>query len=115
MLAFDPPVMNIDQNAVHRAIDNPKTDAVLYAQFVKMKGIAIAIFTSRVKHSHGVTLPTYVSSFRINKVRGKLRLENIDPAAFWIEHGAYIHHPTHPRILTYRPLGLAQDAMEAGA
>ena len=113
MLAFDPPVMNIDHGAIHRALDNPKTDAVLYAKFLKMKGIAIAIMTSEERHTHLPTLPLYLASFRIDKVRGRMRLTNDDPAAFWVELGAYIHHPTHPRILAYHPLGKAQDAVAA--
>lgn len=115
MLAFDPPGINIDLAAIRRALDNPKTDAVLYAQCVKMKGIAIAVFVSQDRVTkHGVTPPPYLASFRIDKVRGKFRLTNDDPAAFWVEFGAYNHDAGHARILKYKPLSRAIDALGAG-
>jgi hypothetical protein len=114
MFDLDAPVMNIDQSAVRRALDNPKTDAIIYAKTVMMRDIAIAVFISQDKFTkHGVTPPPYLASFRIRKVMNRWRLENIDPAAFWVEFGAYYKDASgHPMILRYRPLGRAMDAME---
>lgn len=100
---------------IRKAFDSPRTDAVLYSKAVQIKGMAILIFESRVKHTHPVTLPAYVSSFRINRVRGllsnKFRVENTDPAAFWVEFGAYLHVDGHATILRYKPLTRAIDAI----
>lgn len=101
--------------AVVRAFDNDKTEAVLRAKMEVIRGMAIQIFESQARHTHPPTLPTYVSSFRIDRIRGRLGtnyvLQNTDPAAFWVEFGAYLAHPTHARILRYKPLARAIDAV----
>lgn len=107
---------NFSDIKVREALDNTKTDLVLYSKAVTIKGMAIMIFESRVKHTHAPTLPTYASSFKINRVRRLAshawRVINDDPAAFWVEFGAYIHSPGgHPMILKYKPLTRALDAI----
>lgn len=101
--------------AVVRAFNNEKTEAVLRAKMEVIRGMAVTIFESQARHTHLPTLPTYVSSFRIDKIRGRFGtgyvLQNTDPAAFWVEYGAYLAHPTHARILRYKPLSRAIDAV----
>lgn len=104
----------LNHAAIRRAFDNAKTDAVFYRTLVRIKGHAIAIAVSRIKHTHPVTLPAYIASFKIHRVRRRWRLTNTDPAAFWVEFGAYIHDVNHPRILRYRPIGLAKDIVASG-
>lgn len=80
-----------------------------------MKAAAIAAFNSQVKHTHGITPPAYTASFKIDRYRRMAKiaisLSNTDPAAFWVEFGAYLHDPKHPRILKYAPLRKALDAV----
>lgn len=101
--------------AVSRAFSNAKTEAVIRTKIEVIRGMAVTIFQTQVRHTHGVTLPAYVSSFRIDRIRGRLGtnyvLQNTDPAAFWVEYGAYLAHPTHARILRYKPLSRAIDAV----
>jgi hypothetical protein len=110
---------NIDPTAIHRAFNTPKTDAVIYANALEIRELAILIATTQIKHTHFVTLPSYVSSFHIDRVSipgggTKYRVRNSDPAAFWVEFGAYLHHATHPQILKYKPLTRAVDGVGAG-
>ena len=106
--------ININLAKVHLAMQGPKGELVLQKKLLEIKGVAIAIFQSQVRHTHGITYPMYVSSFRIDKIPGRWRLTNDDPAAFWVEFGAYLHHPTHPRILKYHPIMRAVDVVEGG-
>lgn len=109
---------NLDPRAIAKAMDSAKMDAMLYAKSVQIQNTAMVIFSSQRRGTHGVTPPPYVTSFRIDRVRGLFgnhyRVKNTDPAAFWVEMGAYLHHPTHPRILRYKPLQRAIDAVAAG-
>lgn len=108
---------DIDYRKLRAAFYNAKSEAVLYRKVERIKSHAIAIFMAHVRHTHGVTPPPYASAFKIRRVAYKAhaawRLYNDDPAAFWVEYGAYLHHETHPRILRYRPLGRAIDAVAA--
>lgn len=72
------------------------------------------IFLSQVKHTHGVTIPPYADSFKLNRLRrGVWQVLNTDPAALWIEFGAHAGGKT--KVLAYRPLGKAVDAVQGGA
>lgn len=106
-LRFKTGRVNVSSVRVKAALDNPKTSAIVYAHMLIIQGLAVTIFTAQVKHSHGVTPPPYATKFKIAKMASKAagwKLTNDDPAAFWIEFGAYIHHPTHPMILRYAPI-----------
>lgn len=117
---------NIDHSKIRRAMDNPRTEAVLLSKIVLIKGTAITVFLSQVKHTDGVTPPPYVTMFHINRIRMRgfagYRLSNNDPASFWVEYGAYLpqnapfEHPNerHPQILKYRPLRRAIDIVGTG-
>lgn len=95
----------------------PGVQNLLYFKAVQINGAAKAVFISRVKHTHAVTLPPYAASFKIRRVRKlahyTFQAYNDDPVAFLVEFGAYLHHPTHPTILKYRPFGLGLDAVAA--
>lgn len=109
---------DIDYEKIRRAFNTERTNIVLYTKLLSIKAKAIAIFVSRVEHTHPVTLPPYATSFKIEKARARFaptfRLINTDPAAFWVEYGAYVHHETHPMILRYAPIRRAVDAEAAG-
>jgi hypothetical protein len=123
MLGFNQGRGHISSEEVRRALNNPKTDVVLYSKAVKIRDRAILIFQSREKSSNESTFPLYAASFSIRKVRraaGEFwQVVNNDPAAFWVEFGAYykpetkVRWPNHPMILRYAPLRLATDAVSA--
>lgn len=91
----------------------PGVQTLLHFKAVQINGAAKAVFISRVKHTHPVTIPPYAASFKIRRVRRMghyaFQAYNDDPAAFWVEFGAYLHDPQHPTILKYRPFGLGTD------
>ena len=109
MLKFNIGKSSIDPVAIRRSFNNTKTDAVIYAKAVEIRELAILIATTQIKHTHFVTLPAYISSFHIERIGlpgggAKYAISNSDPAAFWVEFGAYLHDATHPQILKYKPL-----------
>lgn len=93
----------------------PEVQELMMQKAELMKTAAIAAFNSQVKHTHGITAPAYTASFKIDRYRRMAKiaisLSNTDPAAFWVEFGAYLHDPKHPRILRYAPLRKALDAV----
>lgn len=112
--------IDINQVKVREAFDNVRSLAVLEAKMIEIQETAKVIFLSQVKHTEGVTPPPYVSSFEIERLRDvlgpALRLTNDDPAAFWVEFGAYLpqNRPfekfqNHEQILKYAPLRRAVD------
>lgn len=117
--------IHINHVAVRKAFDNAKALAVLEAKMLQIQAAATAVFLAQVKHVNGVTPPPYVSSFKIEILREVLgpavRLSNTDPAAFWVEFGAYLpqnrpfeKYQNHPQILKYAPLRRAVDIVSAG-
>lgn len=106
--------INLDQAKIRAAIHTPDADRALFQKMVEAKELATLIFLAQVKHSNGVTPPPYITRFHIDKVQNRWRLRNDDPAAFWVEFGAYIPpQPTaHPQILKYMPLRRAMDALD---
>lgn len=94
---------------------SPQVEALLYRKAVMINGRAKLIFTSRVKHTHPVTLPPYATSFKIKKAAANKSgwiAFNDDPAAFWVEFGAYLHDKSgHPQILKYAPYRLGLDSL----
>lgn len=107
-----------DKDCILKIENSAGVQNLLHLKAVAINARAHAIFVSRVKHTHPVTLPPYASSFKVRRaVKGAKKTwiaYNDDPAAFFVEFGAYIHDLKHPRILKYRPYGLALDAMGAG-
>lgn len=100
----------------------PGVQAELHKEAVQLNALARSVFMARVKHLQPVTPPPYAGQFKIRRVRhedGSLAYEayNDDPAAFWVEFGAYLRQPNqynHPRILGYRPFGVAMDIASSG-
>lgn len=107
-----------DPKALVKIENSAGVQDILHLKAVQLNARAHAIFVSRVKHTHPVTLPPYANSFKVRRsVVGAKRswiAYNDDPAAFFVEFGAYLHTPGHSRILKYRPYGLAMDAAMAG-
>lgn len=104
-----------DRAAVLRIENSSAVNNLLHLKAIALNERALAIFVSRVKHTHPVTLPPYALSFKVRRavagVKQAWLAYNDDPAAFYVEFGAYMHDPNHPRILKYRPYRLALDAM----
>jgi hypothetical protein len=118
--------VDVNQVKVRAAFDNAKCLAVLEAKMLAIQAAATAIFLAQVKHVDGVTPPPYASSFKIERIRDvigpALRLSNTDPAAFWVEFGAYLpqnrpfeKYQNHPQILKYAPLRRGIDTIATGA
>lgn len=118
--------IDIDEVKVRKAFDNVRSLAVLEEKMLLIQEAAKAIFLSQVKHTEGVTPPPYLSSFKIDLIRDvigpALRLTNDDPAAFWVEFGAYLpqNRPfekwqNHEQILKYAPLRRGVDVVATGA
>lgn len=105
--------VDLDQSKIPTAFNTIAAQAVMLEKAEQIKGLAILIFESHVRHTHPITPPPYVTSFKVQRNRKFLmegfRVTNTDPQAFFVEFGAYIHHPTHPKILAYHPLTRAID------
>lgn len=108
-----------DRTAAAKIENLPKLQALLKVKAETINGVAKLIFLSQVKHTHPVTPPPYATSFKVRRaVKGARRVwqaYNDDPAAKWVEFGAYTKTSDgHPMILRYRPFGRALDVVSKG-